>query len=80
MKHILGTAEIDANGVVHVDPEDATYTEISIEALQMAAGWFRTIERVRELANQLAKVDWRGNPPVEHQISRKILEALDGEK
>ena len=36
------------------------------------------IEKIRELAKSLANTDYRGNPPPEHYIAKKILDILDG--
>lgn len=37
------------------------------------------IEKIRELAKSLANTDYRGNPPPEHYIAKKIFDILDGE-
>ena len=36
------------------------------------------IDKIRELAHSLAKTDYRGNPPPEHYIAKKIFDILDG--
>ena len=36
------------------------------------------IDKIRELAKSLANTDYRGNPPPEHYISKKIFDILDG--
>ena len=36
------------------------------------------IEKIRELAKSLANTDYRGNPPPEHYIAKKIFDILDG--
>jgi hypothetical protein len=36
------------------------------------------IDKIRELAQSLAKTDYRGNPPSEHYIAKKIFDILDG--
>jgi hypothetical protein len=36
------------------------------------------IDKIRELAQSLAKTDYRGNPPPEHYIAKKIFDILDG--
>ena len=36
------------------------------------------IDKIRDLAKSLAKTDYRGNPPPEHYIAKKIFDILDG--
>lgn len=36
------------------------------------------IDKIRELAQSLADTDYRGNPPPEHYIAKKIFDILDG--
>ena len=36
------------------------------------------IDKIRELAKSLANTDYRGNPPPEHYIAKKIFDILDG--
>jgi hypothetical protein len=36
------------------------------------------IDRIRELATKLLDQDYRGNPPTELYIAKKILDILDG--
>ncbi len=41
-------------------------------------GMWQKIDKIRELAQSLAKTDYRGNPPPEHYIAKKIFDILDG--
>ena len=36
------------------------------------------LEKIRDLAKDLANTDYRGNPPAEHYIAKKIFDILDG--
>ena len=36
------------------------------------------LEKIRDLAKDLASTDYRGNPPAEHYIAKKIFDILDG--
>lgn len=83
MPQIQGIAEIDAQGVLHVDPADATYTEISIEAMEVVAANFKAIERVREcIASYERDSQVKTSSPMTRSmykvIAQELNEALDG--
>ena len=47
-----------------------------------AIGTFSVVEALRavvEYAKELSKTDYRGNPPVEHYISAKLIQIIEKE-